>query len=68
MERVLLQATLDGLATSLTSQALERPEVRWITRDPESAMGFVQMVIRLGYGPSGPATPRRPVTEVLTIG
>ena len=67
MERVLLQATLDGLATSLTSQALERPEVRWITRDPESAMGFVQMVIRLGYGPSGPATPRRPVDEVLTI-
>ncbi len=67
MERVLLQATLDGLATSLTSQALERPELRWITRDPKSAMGFVQMVIRLGYGPSGPATPRRPVAEVLTI-
>ncbi|MDC2950489.1 nitroreductase [Streptomyces heilongjiangensis] len=67
MERVLLQATLDGLATSLTSQALEWPEVRWITRDPESAMGFVQMVMRLGYGPSGPATPRRPVDEVLTI-
>ncbi|WP_443043192.1 Acg family FMN-binding oxidoreductase [Streptomyces sp. HM190] len=67
MERVLLQATMDGLATSLTSQALEWPEVRWITRDPESAMGFVQMVMRLGYGPSGPATPRRPVDEVLTI-
>ncbi|SPF02684.1 hypothetical protein SMA5143A_3442 [Streptomyces sp. MA5143a] len=32
------------------------------------ATGFVQMVIRLGYGPSRPATPRRPVTEVLTLG
>jgi hypothetical protein len=67
MERVLLQATLDGLATSLTSQALEWPELRWPARDPRSAMGFVQMVLRLGYGPSGPATPRRPVDEVLDI-
>ncbi|KQX67353.1 nitroreductase family protein [Streptomyces sp. Root1310] len=67
MERVLLQATLDGLATSLTSQALEWPELRWAVRDPQSAMGFVQMVLRLGYGPTGPGTPRRPVDEVLDI-
>ncbi|WP_406471034.1 Acg family FMN-binding oxidoreductase [Streptomyces hirsutus] len=67
MERVLLQATLDGLSTSLTSHALEWPELRWAVRDPQSAMGFVQMVLRLGYGPSGPATPRRPVHEVLDI-
>ncbi|MEW2048064.1 nitroreductase family protein [Streptomyces sp. NPDC005476] len=67
MERVLLQATLDGLATSLTSQALEWPELRWTVRDPQSAMGFVQMVLRLGYGPAGPGTPRRPVDEVLEI-
>ncbi|MDX3801672.1 Acg family FMN-binding oxidoreductase [Streptomyces sp. AK04-3B] len=67
MERVLLQATLDGLATSLTSQALEWPELRWVVRDPRSAMGFVQMVLRLGYGPAGPDTPRRPVEEVLDI-
>ncbi|MCQ9130152.1 MULTISPECIES: nitroreductase [Streptomyces] len=67
MERVLLRATLDGLATSLTSQALEWPELRWAVRDPQSAMGFVQMVLRLGYGPAGPGTPRRPVDEVLDI-
>ncbi|WP_445078347.1 Acg family FMN-binding oxidoreductase [Streptomyces hayashii] len=67
MERVLLRATLDGLATSLTSQALEWPELRWAVRDPQSAMGFVQMVLRLGYGPAGPGTPRRPVTEVLDV-
>ncbi|MER5436439.1 nitroreductase family protein [Streptomyces sp. NPDC002588] len=67
MERVLLQATLDGLATSLTSHALEWPELRWAVRDPRSAMGFIQMVLRLGYGPSGPGTPRRPVPEVLDI-
>ncbi|MDH6623099.1 hypothetical protein M2271_000886 [Streptomyces sp. LBL] len=67
MERVLLEATLDGLATSLTSQALEWPELRWTVRDPRSAMGFIQMVLRLGYGPAGPGTPRRPVHEVLDI-
>ncbi|KUO19748.1 Acg family FMN-binding oxidoreductase [Streptomyces dysideae] len=67
LERVLLQATLDGLATSLTSHAVEWPEIRWIVRDPESATGFVQIVLRLGYGPAGPRTPRRPVHEVLDI-
>ncbi|MFD9966907.1 Acg family FMN-binding oxidoreductase [Streptomyces sp. NPDC059013] len=65
LERVLLQATLDGLVTSLTSQALEWRELRWALRDPVSSMGHVQMVIRLGYGPEGPATPRRAVEDVL---
>ncbi|WP_411080112.1 Acg family FMN-binding oxidoreductase [Streptomyces sp. cmx-18-6] len=67
MERVLLQATLDGLATSLISQPLEWPELRHLTRDPNSRTGFVQMVFRFGYGPAGPATPRRPVTDVLDV-
>ncbi|MFJ6779119.1 Acg family FMN-binding oxidoreductase [Streptomyces yangpuensis] len=67
LERVLLRATADGLATSMTSQPLEWPELRWTVRDPLASMGHVQMVVRLGYGPSGAATPRRPVTEVLEI-
>ncbi|MEW2632980.1 nitroreductase family protein [Streptomyces sp. NPDC048389] len=67
MERVLLQATRDGLATSLNSQALEWPELRWALRDPVSATGYPQMVIRLGYGPQAPATPRRSVSDVLVI-
>ncbi|MFD4319064.1 Acg family FMN-binding oxidoreductase [Streptomyces sp. NPDC058548] len=67
MQRVLLQATLDGLATSLTSQPLEWPELRFDARDPGSTIGFVHMVIRLGYGPQGQATPRRPASEVLTF-
>ncbi|MEU6054552.1 nitroreductase [Streptomyces xanthochromogenes] len=67
LQRVLLQATLDGLVASMTSQPLEWPELRWAVRDPSSTMGHVHMIIRLGYGPEGPATPRRPVTEVLDI-
>jgi hypothetical protein len=30
-------------------------------------MGHVQMVFRLGYGPAGPDTPRRPLTQVLEV-
>ncbi|MEV0412807.1 nitroreductase [Streptomyces sp. NPDC050448] len=67
LQRVLLQATLDGLVTSMTSQPLEWPELRWAVRDPSGAMGHVHMVIRLGYGPEGPATPRRPAQDVLTV-
>ncbi|RST17649.1 nitroreductase [Streptomyces sp. WAC05374] len=67
MERVLLRATLDGLSTSLNSQALEWPELRWAVRDPASRTGHPQMLIRLGYGPEAPATPRRPVSEVLVV-
>ncbi|MFG2333090.1 Acg family FMN-binding oxidoreductase [Streptomyces sp. NPDC048604] len=67
LQRVLLQATLDGLSTSLMSQPLEWPELRSQTRDPGSAMGHVHMVLRLGYGPRGGATPRRPVSEVLAF-
>lgn len=65
MQRVLLQATLDGLATSMISQPLEWPELRAVARDPLSALGYVHMIIRIGYGPSGRATPRRPATDVL---
>ncbi|MFI8280886.1 Acg family FMN-binding oxidoreductase [Streptomyces sp. NPDC085929] len=67
MERVLLQATQDGLVSSLISQPLEWPELRWAVRDPKAAMSHVQMVIRFGYGPEGAATPRRPVHDVLSV-
>ncbi|MFE6668365.1 Acg family FMN-binding oxidoreductase [Streptomyces sp. NPDC057697] len=67
LERVLLTATLDGLSTSFATQPLEWPDLRWVVRDPVHGTGHPQMIIRLGYGPTGPRTPRRPLDRVLTI-
>ncbi|MGV9249912.1 Acg family FMN-binding oxidoreductase [Streptomyces sp. NPDC003697] len=67
LERVLLEATLAGLATSLTSHALESRDLRLLAREPVTGTGHVQMVLRLGFGPQGPVTPRRPVREVLEV-
>ncbi|MGW1085420.1 Acg family FMN-binding oxidoreductase [Streptomyces sp. NPDC002596] len=67
LERVLLTATLKEVSTSFATQPLEWPDLRWILRDPVSGTGHPQMIIRMGYGPTGPRTPRRPLEEVLTI-
>jgi hypothetical protein len=67
LECVLLEATCAGLATSLTSHALESSDLRLLARDPVAGTGHVQMVLRLGYGPQGPPTPRRPVRDVLDV-
>jgi nitroreductase len=69
LSAVLLQATLLGLATCPLSQVLEVGDTRRVLRDDvlDGAMA-PQLVLRLGFAPSGPtlpATPRRPVTAFL---
>ncbi|MFD7736718.1 Acg family FMN-binding oxidoreductase, partial [Kitasatospora sp. NPDC059800] len=59
MERVWLLATDHGLRASVLHQAVEIPDTRWRLRDPHEGPGHVQLVLRLGYGPSGAASPRR---------
>jgi hypothetical protein len=65
LENILLTGTVHHLRASLLHQALEWPDIRWALRDPREGAGHVQMLIRLGYGPEGPASPRRPVDEVI---
>jgi nitroreductase len=67
LERVWLTATVHGLRASVLHQAVEIPETRWQLRDPEAGPGHVQLVLRFGYGPSGAASPRRPVADVLDL-
>ncbi|WP_320784585.1 Acg family FMN-binding oxidoreductase [Streptomyces sp. CRN 30] len=67
LERVLLVATAHDVRGSLLHQALEwddlRHELGYVTG---RAHDHAHMVIRLGYGPEGPATPRRGVHEAMT--
>lgn len=65
MERVLLEATSCGLSTSLLNQAIEHDSLRWLLHDPLGAWTRPQAVIRFGYGPVVPPTPRRPIADVL---
>ncbi|MFF5158170.1 Acg family FMN-binding oxidoreductase [Streptomyces sp. NPDC000348] len=66
LERVLLVATAHGLRASLLHQALEWPDLRRRLENPadHGPSGRVQMVLRLGYGPEGPASPRRTARDV----
>lgn len=64
LQRVLLTATAHGVAASMFSQPLDlRPPQH--RGDRAGPFGYLQMLIRFGYGPPVPRVPRRPVSEVL---
>ncbi|WP_326600344.1 Acg family FMN-binding oxidoreductase [Streptomyces sp. NBC_01803] len=65
LEHALLVATAHSVRTSLLHQALEWPDLRAALRDPRHDPGPVQMLIRLGYGPAGEPTARRPVRQAF---
>lgn len=65
LERVLLEATANGLATSLLNQAIEHDALRWLINDPLGPWRRPQAIVRFGYGPPVPPTPRRPISDVL---
>ncbi|MGA5298308.1 Acg family FMN-binding oxidoreductase [Nucisporomicrobium flavum] len=64
LQRVLLTATGLGLATTPISQPVELPAVRALLTDTGTG-AWAQMVLRVGYGRPVPATPRRPLKDVL---
>lgn len=64
LERVLLTATVRGLATTPISQPLEVPRLRDLLTDPATGT-CPQVILRLGYGPTSAVSPRRPLSEVL---
>jgi nitroreductase len=68
LQRVLLEATRRGLVASLFTQPVEDPELRDLLRDSlrdGEPLTSVQVVLRVGYGPPAPASPRRPPKEVI---
>lgn len=65
LQRVLLAATVEGLVATFANQPLEAPALRWLVRDPDQPIGYPQMLFRIGYAPAAPATPRRPIDDVI---
>ncbi|MFJ8441277.1 Acg family FMN-binding oxidoreductase [Kitasatospora griseola] len=65
LEHVLLAATVHRVRASLLHQAMESRFLRWEARDAHHGPAFAQMLLRLGYGPEGAPTPRRPAADVI---
>ncbi|MET7451939.1 nitroreductase family protein [Streptomyces sp. NPDC005574] len=60
LQHVLLVAEAHGVRASLLHQAMEWPDLReQLVRGSQDGRSHAQMVLRLGYGPQGPASPRR---------
>ncbi|NBM21139.1 Acg family FMN-binding oxidoreductase [Streptomyces sp. GC420] len=68
MEHALLLATARGVRASMLHQALEWPDLRWALSDPRQEAGHTQMLLRIGFGPEGGATPREPAKAALQVG
>jgi hypothetical protein len=65
LARVLLYARSQGVWASFLNQPIEVPEVRLMLHNLLERVGFPQLLLRMGYGPEVPPTPRRSVGEVL---
>jgi nitroreductase len=65
LERVLLAAAGVGLATSLLYQQVELHDVAGRGGKWWSWPEWPQIIIRLGYGPTGKRTPRRGVDDIV---
>jgi len=65
MQHVLLTAAAGDLQASFLNQPIEVPALRAKLASELRLTGYPQLLMRFGYGPSGSATPRRPVRDVL---
>ena len=66
LQRVLLGARTDGVWASFLNQPIEIPDLR---HELANIIGgaYPQCLLRLGYGPEIPPTPRRSVHQVLVL-
>lgn len=65
LARVLLLACDAGLQASFLNQAVEIPRLRRRLAALLPPSGWPQLVLRLGCAAAAPATPRRPIEEVV---
>jgi len=67
LQRVLLTATVRGLAATPMSQPLEIPALRKLVTDTATGR-WAQMILRLGYAQPTTPAPRRPLADMLQPG
>jgi nitroreductase len=65
LQRVLLTATVNGVAASFLYQPMELHDMRQTGDDWWPWPECPQIIIRFGYGPRGAETPRRPVADTV---
>jgi nitroreductase len=63
--RVLLLARASDVWCSFLNQPIEVPKLRPLLRELVPRRGHPQLLLRMGYGPDVPPTPRRPLDDVL---
>jgi nitroreductase len=63
--RLLLRARVDDVHASYLNQPIEIPDLRLRLREALGLSGTPQQVLRFGYGPEVPPTPRRAIEDVL---
>ncbi|AVV44619.1 nitroreductase family protein [Streptomyces sp. ID05-04B] len=68
LQHLLLVATVHGVRASLLHQPMEWPDLRHALSPAPGRIGHAQILIRLGYGPDGPTTPRRAAHRLLDTG
>jgi hypothetical protein len=66
LAHVLLRATAAGLSASFLNSPIEVPALRRRVALAAGRPGEPQLLMRLGYGPEVPPTPRRGVDEVVS--
>ncbi len=59
LQHLRLPATAHGLRVSLPHQGLQWPALRRALGPTQGRTRHVQMLMRVGYGPESPASPRR---------
>ena len=67
LQYMLLRASCEWVFAAFATQPLELPDLRRELRQVCAGLGHPQMVLRLGRTGASPQTPRRPVSEVLTV-
>lgn len=65
LQAIALRGCLEGIWVAFLNQPIEVSALREHLRKEFDTAGYPQLLIRMGYGPAGGHTPRRPVEEVL---